>query len=197
MRSAKREAQMKRTKKPVPPPAAANSTGLTVTGGAHSNNWISASGETHGNGSSTSGGSFNGSGETHGSFGGSSSASGETHGLVSIASKSKRQGVGGKPRDPETARRDAKIVQEALDLRARNPDRKKVKDKTIISDVARRHSVGDSYVRRKLAEYRKKLGTDPNHPHKPTSWDEFHATVKPGHYFINPADMKLYQRRFS
>ena len=174
---------MKRTKKPVPPPAAANSTGLTVTGGAHSNNWISASGETHGNGSSTSGGSFNG--------------SGETHGLVSIASKSKRQGVGGKPRDPETARRDAKIVQEALDLRARNPDRKKVKDKTIISDVARRHSVGDSYVRRKLAEYRKKLGTDPNHPHKPTSWDEFHATVKPGHYFINPADMKLYQRRFS
>jgi len=159
MRSAKREAQMKRTKKPVPPPAAANSTGLTVTGGAHSNNWISASGETHGNGSSTSGGSL--------------------------------------PRDPETARRDAKIVQEALDLRARNPDRKKVKDKTIISDVARRHSVGDSYVRRKLAEYRKKLGTDPNHPHKPTSWDEFHATVKPGHYFINPADMKLYQRRFS
>ncbi len=150
---------MKRTKKPVPPPAAANSTGLTVTGGAHSNNWISASGETHGNGSSTSGGSL--------------------------------------PRDPETARRDAKIVQEALDLRARNPDRKKVKDKTIISDVARRHSVGDSYVRRKLAEYRKKLGTDPNHPHKPTSWDEFHATVKPGHYFINPADMKLYQRRFS
>src|SRR6266481_7003640 len=80
MRSAKREAQMKRTKKPVPPPAAANSTGLTVTGGAHSNNWISASGETHGNGSSTSGGSL--------------------------------------PRDPETARRDAKIVQEALDLRA-------------------------------------------------------------------------------
>jgi hypothetical protein len=186
---------MTRTKKPVPPPAAANSTGLTVTVGAHSNNWISASGETHGNGFSASGGSFNGSGETHGSF----SASGEAHGLVSIASKSKRRGVGGKPRDPSTAPRDAKIVEEVLDFldwRSRNPDRK-VMVKTIISDVARRHSVGDSYVRRKLAEYRKKLGTDATHPHKPTSWDEFHATVKPGQYFLNPADGKLYQRKIN
>jgi hypothetical protein len=185
------EAQMARTKKPVSPPVVANSSGLTVTGGAHSNNWISASGEAHGNGSfSASGGSFNGSGETHGSF----SASGETHGLVSTASKSKRKGVGGKPRDPETALRDAKIVQDALDLRAQNPDRKKVKDKTIIRDVAVDHGVGDSYVRRKLAEHRKKVGTDPNHPHKPTTRDEFNATVKLGHYFINPADGKLYQR---
>jgi hypothetical protein len=165
---------MARTKKPVSPPVVANSSGLTVTGGAHSNNWISASGEAHGNGSF--------------------SASGETHGLVSTASKSKRKGVGGKPRDPETALRDAKIVQDALDLRAQNPDRKKVKDKTIISDVARDHSVGPSYLRRKLADHRKKLGTDPNHPHKPTTRDEFNATVKLGHYFINPADGKLYQR---
>jgi hypothetical protein len=180
------------TKKPVPPPAAANSSGLTVTGGVYSNNnWISASGEAHGNGSfSASGGSFNGSGEIHNSF----STSGGNYSLVSIASKS-RKGVGGKPRDPETARRDAKIVQEFLDLRAQNPDRKKVKDKTIISDVGRDHGVGASYVRRKLAEYRKKLGTDPNHPHTPTSWDEFHATVKPGQYFLNPADGKLYKRK--
>jgi len=31
--------------------------------------------------------------------------------------------------------------------------------------------------------------------HKPTSWDDFHATVKPGHYFINPADGKLMLRK--
>jgi hypothetical protein len=31
--------------------------------------------------------------------------------------------------------------------------------------------------------------------HKPTSWDDFHATVKPGQYFINPADGKLLQRK--
>lgn len=50
---------MARTKKPAP--AATNSSRLTMTGGAYSNNWISASGEAHGNGSfSASGGSFKG-----------------------------------------------------------------------------------------------------------------------------------------
>ncbi len=159
---------MARTKKPAP--VALNSSGMTVSCGAH-NNLISGfgasfngSGEIHNNAS----------GENHGSFGGSFSTSGETYSLVNTASKS-RKGVGGKPRDPETARRDAKMVQDALDLRAQNPDRKKVKDKTIISDVARDHSVGPSYLRRKLADHRKKLGTDPNHPHKPTTRDEFNG----------------------
>jgi hypothetical protein len=189
---------MASTKKPVPPPAAANSSGLTVTGGAHSNNLTSGfgasfdgSGEIHNSVSASGGnhGSFVTSGGNHGSF----VTSGGNYSLVSIASKS-RKGVGGKPRDPETALRDAKMVQEALDRRAQNPDRKKLKDKTIISDVAELFSVHPSYVRRKQAEYRKKLGTDPNHPHKPTTRDEFNATVKLGQYFINPADGKLYQR---
>jgi hypothetical protein len=186
---------MARTKKPAP--MALNSSGMTVSGGAH-NNLISGfgasfngSGEIHNIASGENHGSFTSG--NHGSFGGSFSTSGETYSLVNTASKS-RKGVGGKPRDPETARRDAKMVQDALDLRAQNPDRKKVKDKTIISDVARDHSVGPSYLRRKLADHRKKLGTDPNHPHKPTTRDEFNATVKLGHYFINPADGKLYQR---
>jgi hypothetical protein len=183
------------TKKPVPPPAAANSSGLTVTGGS----FIVSGGSTVSNSFNASGGSFSASGETHGisasgeAHGNGFSASGGTHSLINTASKSKRKGVGGKPRDPETALRNAKMVQEALDRRAQNPDRKKLKDKTIISDVAKLFGVGDSYVRQVLAEYRKKLGTDPNHPHKPTTRDEFNA-VKLGHYFINPADGKLYQR---
>jgi hypothetical protein len=67
---------MARAKKPAAA-AAPNSSGVTVPSGAHSNDWISASGEAHGNGFSASGGSFNGSGETHGSF----SVSGGTHSL--------------------------------------------------------------------------------------------------------------------
>ncbi len=31
--------------------------------------------------------------------------------------------------------------------------------------------------------------------HKPTSWDDFHATVKPGQYYINPSDGKLLMRK--
>jgi hypothetical protein len=39
------------------------------------------------------------------------------------------------------------------------------------------------------------MGTDAKNPHKPTSWDEFHSTVKPGQFYINPADGKTYQRK--
>src|SRR5262249_29222074 len=38
------------------------------------------------------------------------------------------------------------------------------------------------------------LGTDKN-PFKPTSADEFHALVRPGQYFINPSDGKVYMRK--
>jgi len=39
------------------------------------------------------------------------------------------------------------------------------------------------------------MGTSSDNPHKPTSWDEFHSTVKPGQFFVNPADGKTYQRK--
>lgn len=38
-------------------------------------------------------------------------------------------------------------------------------------------------------------GTGSDNPHKPTSWDEFNATVKPGQYYVNPSDGKVYQRK--
>lgn len=105
--------------------------------------------------------------------------------------RTNRKGVGGRRRSPHVADRDAKIAQAVLDLTAQHPDRLV---KSIELDVGAQYGVGPSYVRRKVGEYRKKLGTDPAHPHKPTTRDEFNATVKLGQYFINPADQKLYQR---
>jgi hypothetical protein len=90
--------------------------------------------------------------------------SGGTHSLISTASKRRKRSAGGRRPSPQTAARDAKIVQDVLDLldsRSRNPDRK-VMVKEIEVDVAKRYSVGRSYLRRKLAEHRKKLGTDQN-----------------------------------
>jgi len=37
-------------------------------------------------------------------------------------------------------------------------------------------------------------GRSYDNPHKPTTWDEFNAVVRPGQFYYNPADKKVYQR---
>jgi hypothetical protein len=73
--------------------------------------------------------------------------------------RTSRKGLGGKSPSPHVKSRDAKMVQEFLDLRTHNPDQLA---KEIESDVAKHYGVGRSYLRRKLAEHRKKLRTDQN-----------------------------------
>jgi hypothetical protein len=106
--------------------------------------------------------------------------------------KGKKKGAGGRPRSDKTTLLKVAVVRDYETLMRSGPNRKV---EEIRSEVGDKHHISPSYVKAIVADHRKKLGIDPDHPHKPTSWDEFHSTVKPGQFYVNPADGKVYKRK--